>query len=518
MGEKKRGIKKISATVAQGETEKLVNALALTNTALMEQDESLRYVLVHNPLVGYLAEDLLGKNDAEILPKALAREITAIKKRVLTTGVAEQSEVKLVKDGQEFVFLNKYSARLNEKGKIDGVVVISTEISNLRRLEKSRHVMQERIDYMSRYEAMAVMATGIAHEFNNLLSGIFGYIDLAHEGVQDQKTRQYIGKALSTIDRARELTEHLVTFAKGGAPNIAPRPLFPLLKEVAGEAVEGRSVDLDFDAETGLWPALFDEAQVSRVIEVLVQNAYQSMMEFSEKPRIEIVARNTELLDNEVPGLNSGKYVRFSVKDYGTGIPDETLEYIFEPYFSTKGVGRGLGLATVFSILQHHRGAITVDTKIGQGSTFHVYLPFAAEKEKVIRKKRKPGVPNTRRILFMDDDEFIRDAFTDVLVNMGYSVSSAGSGEEAVELMKKSFQEERFAAIILDLHVENGLGAKEVIGILRQLDPEVPVFLASGTADDPAMASYEQLGFNEKLEKPFKRKELASLLRNYMND
>lgn len=500
------------------ETQKLINALALTNTALLEQDASLRYVLVHNPLVGFHEDDLLGKHDADILSKELARKITAIKKRVLATGETEQSEVTIEKDGQEFVFLNKYSARRNAKGKTDGIIVISTEISNLRRLEKSRNVMQERIEYMSRYEAMAVMATGIAHEFNNLLSGIFGYIDLAHDGVQDPKTRQYISKALSTIDRARELTEHLVTFAKGGAPNVKPGSLFPLLKEVTVNAVEGRNVELDFDCEPGLWPTLFDEAQLSRVVEVLVQNAYQSMMELPGKPRIEIVARNTAVLDNEVPGLNSGKYVLFSVKDYGTGIPADTLEYIFEPYFSTKGVGRGLGLATVFSILQHHGGAITVDTQIGNGSTFHVYLPFAAEKEKVIGKKRNPNIPDTKRILFMDDDEFIRDAFTDVLVNMGYSVSSAGNGEEAVELLKKSFQEERFSAIILDLHVENGLGAKDVIKTMRELDPDVPIFLASGTADDPAMASFEELGFNEKLEKPFKRKELASILRNYMND
>jgi two-component system cell cycle sensor histidine kinase/response regulator CckA len=290
-----------------------------------------------------------------------------------------------------------------------------------------------------------------------------------------------------------------------------------LLKEVAVDAAEGRTVTLDFDTETGLWPALFDDVQISRVVEVLIQNAYQSMLDNSERPRIKIIAQNVELVDNEVSGLCSGKYVRVSITDNGTGIPDEILERIFEPYFSTKGAGRGLGLATVYSILQHHQGVITVDTHIGAGSTFTFYLPFAAEKKGANSARRKPKNENTRRILFMDDDEFIRDAFTDVLVNMGYSVASARNGEEALELLKTSFQDERFAAIILDLHVENGLGAKDIIGTIREMEPDLPVFLASGTADDPSMSDFERLGFSDKMEKPFKRKELSSLLRNYMN-
>jgi signal transduction histidine kinase/ActR/RegA family two-component response regulator len=504
-------------SLSKSDSSRLLSALVLTKTALMEQDLSLRYTAVHNLLLGLKEEDLIGKRDSDFLPKPLAQEITAIKKRVLSTGKSELAENYFIQDGNEVVFFSNYSARKNESGEIDGLIIISHEVSQLRRLEKVRNAMQERIDYMSNFESMAIMAAGIAHEFNNLLSGIFGYIDLAHDKCEDTKTKQYINKALSTIDRARELTEQLVTFAKGGAPKLSAQPILPLIKGVVTDALDGRNTEVDFAIQPDLWPGLFDEAQIARVVEVLVQNAYQSMMGILEKPKITITASNVIVNENEVEDLHSGKYIKVAIKDHGSGIPDGILKHIYEPYFSTKGAGRGLGLATVYSILQHHKGTITVKTKVNRGSTFTFYIPFGEMTRSKKKAGRKPVAGNTRRILFMDDDEFIRDAFTDVLVSMGYSVSSAQDGNEVIEILKNSLQEERFAAIILDLHVDGGPGAKEIISTIRDLDAVVPVFLASGSADDPAMADYEKLGFNEKIEKPFKRKELASLLRNYMN-
>lgn len=368
---------------------------------------------------------------------------------------------------------------------------------------------------MKRYESMAVMAEGISHDFNNLLSGVFGYIDLAHDSSVDPKTRQYISKALTTIDRARSLTQDLVTYAKGGAPQKAAMVLGKWLQNCVLSVIESRPVKLEFNIEADLPGVLLDDQQMTRVFEVLIVNAYQAAAELDRKAKVKISAKQITVSDREVEGLRGGSYVKISVADNGGGVSESVRDKIFEPYFSTRGKGRGLGLATSFSIIQHHDGALLLESSKESGSVFSIYLPALQFRAPVIDKTNKKG-DSVQRLLLMDDDEFILDAFSDVLISLGYSVKSVKNGRDALDVISKEHKEQPFSAIILDLHVEKGAGALEVIGEIRTLVGDLPVFVSSGALDNEVMVQFQRFGFTDKIDKPYKRKELLSVLRNHI--
>lgn len=494
--------------------ERLLSALELTNTFVFDQDRDLRFIRVYNPMYGYTDEAFVGKSDEDFISADYARKIAPVKRRVLKTGKPEQVDFSAEVAGELRHFILRISQLKNDKGEVEGVTIVGSDVSEMKKSDGHRTKMMLQLEQMQRYESMAVMAEGISHDFNNLLSGIFGYIDLAHDSTIDPKTRQYIGKALTTIDRARALTKDLVTYAKGGAPQKRLGEISIWLRDQALSVLEGRAVRLKFSIEENLPLVAYDEQQIGRVIEVLATNAYQAATEAGRAVEITISAEVLMIEAQAVDGLGPGAYVCIKVADNGPGISSELQDKIFEPYFSTKGQGRGLGLATSNSILQHHNGALELTSSTDKGSVFSVYLPAEAYSEQRLSGKNKRGKARAGHVLLMDDDEFILDAFSDVLISLGYSVSAAKNGNDALSLVRSD--PSGFSAIILDLHVETGGGAKDVISELRTLVGDLPVFVASGSVDDEAMLYYERYGFTDRIDKPYKRKELASLLRNHI--
>jgi CheY-like chemotaxis protein len=251
-----------------------------------------------------------------------------------------------------------------------------------------------------------------------------------------------------------------------------------------------------------------------RVIDNIVINAKQAM---SDGNSIELTARNVRFTEKELPSLIKGEYVRISIKDYGVGIPKETLSRIFDPFYTTKASGHGLGLATCYSIIKRHGGCIDVESEPGKGSVFHVYLPVSAETAVSSGKEFETTHGGSGMILIMDDEEVMRDTIHDMLVSLGYTAICKKNGKEAVEFYTTELKDKKaLSAMIFDLTVAGGMGGKDAASDIRKLNMEIPLFVASGYADDPIMKNPAEYGFTASICKPFTKAELAQMLNKHL--
>jgi len=377
-----------------------------------------------------------------------------------------------------------------------------------------RKRMEEELQKAQKLESLGLLASGIAHDFNNLMCGIFGYIDMANEETKEAKVTSYLSKAKNTIDRAAALTRQLLTFAKGGAPIQKIGYLFPFVEETARFALCGANVSCNFDVSQDLWACNFDKNQIGQVIDNLIINAQQAM---PLGGTIELTARNITLSDKEHPLLAKGNYIRIAIKDNGIGIPKELLTKIFDPFFTTKAKGHGLGLATCYSIVNRHGGCIDVESEQGKGSTFKVYLPASQETTAVNFKQAEKTHRGSGTFLIMDDEEALRDIIGGMLETFGYTVIGKENGKDAVDFfLSETKANRKFVGMIFDLTVPGAMGGKDAIQEIRKIDREIPVFVASGYADDPVMKNPSEYGFTASICKPFRTSELVEMLERHL--
>lgn len=376
-----------------------------------------------------------------------------------------------------------------------------------------RKKAEEALVTAQRLESLGILAGGIAHDFNNLLSGIFGSIAIASELSDNEEAKTYLLQASGSIDRARSLTAQLLTFAKGGEPVKTTGSLSPFIEETVNFALSGSNVSCKFEIAEDLALCEFDRNQIGQVIDNLVINAKQAM---SGSGVIEVSAENITVPDNENTKYLPGKYIKITVKDSGTGIPEEVLPKIFDPFFTTKSKGAGLGLATSYSIVKRHGGFIEVKSEIGKGSTFAVFLNAAnglipSENDNIEKEHKGFGA-----ILVMDDQEIIRETTGKMLESFGYTVINKEDGASAVEYFENN--RSNIKAMIFDLTIPGGMGGLEAVSKIREINKFVPVFVSSGYADDPVMADPQKYGFTASISKPFTKTELVKVLNRYMEN
>jgi PAS domain S-box-containing protein len=387
-------------------------------------------------------------------------------------------------------------------GEVTGYVGTVEEITELR---QAREEMQK----TQKLESLGVLAGGIAHDFNNILTAILGNISLARMQLHDtEKTAKRLVEAENAAARARDLTQQLLTFARGGEPVKKVIDAGALLKEAAGFAIHGSTVRCEFALADGLWPMEVDEGQLSQVIHNLVINAVQAM---PDGGTITIGAENF----SSIP--EGYKCVRIFVADNGTGITEQHMQRIFDPYFTTKQQGSGLGLATCYSIIKKHGGFITVESTLGKGSTFNLTLP-ASELSRETQPEFQTDVAyGIGRVLVMDDEEPVREALQAMLDELGYMAECAENGVEAVDLYRKRKEEGTpFAAVILDLTIPGGVGGKEAITALLKIDPDVKAVVSSGYSTDPVMANYLEYGFSAVLTKPYLLQDMSRVFKELL--
>ncbi|MFQ5809973.1 MAG: response regulator [Armatimonadota bacterium] len=360
----------------------------------------------------------------------------------------------------------------------------------------------------SKLDSVALLAGGIAHDFNNVLMGVLGNISIAkaHADANDGIAAS-LARAEKACHHATQLTHQLLTFAKGGAPVRETAALPELIEDSADFALRGSAVKCKLLIADDLWPAEIDEGQISQAISNLTINAEQAM---PDGGTITVRAENVPVGAEEFPALGDGRYVKISIQDEGIGIPADHLSRVFDPYFTTKQKGSGLGLATTHSIVERHDGAIAVESEQGVGTTFHLYLPASGKPASAKRQHEVEAIAGTGRILVMDDEEMVRDVAARMLTHLGYEVECAADGTEAIDMYRQALEsEEPFDAVIMDLTVPGAMGGREAVRELLKVDAQAKVIASSGYSTDSLMADREEYGFCAVAPKPYRVDELA---------
>jgi signal transduction histidine kinase/CheY-like chemotaxis protein len=415
------------------------------------------------------------------------------------------------------VFTEMYNARIgyleiravpifDDSGK---VLMVAEHIRDI----TERRKMEDELLKAQKLESLGVLAGGIAHDFNNLLTAILGNISLA-KMFADPETKAFerLGDAEKACERATALTQQLLTFSKGGAPVKKTASIVQIITDSAGFMLRGSNVRCEFNLQKELWAVDVDAGQMSQVINNLIINADQAM---PDGGIIAVSAENVTIDGSEALSLKAGRYICISIRDEGVGIPQEYLAKIFDPYFTTKQRGSGLGLATVYSIIKSHQGHLEVESAEGVGTVFRLYLP-ASEKE--IEQKENAGGEETSlhssgRILVMDDEEIIRDIARETLHHLGYEVDVCRDGVSALALYREALKSGKpYAAVIMDLTIQGGMGGKETMKALLELDPQVKGIVSSGYNNDPILAHFREYGFCGMVSKPYTVKELHDTL------
>ncbi len=362
----------------------------------------------------------------------------------------------------------------------------------------------------NRFEALGLLAGGIAHDFNNLLTTILGGLSLAKDNHDGSK----LADAEKACLTAKGLTKQLLTFAKGGSGVVSVCDSKEILEDAVKIASAGSTAEITVQAQAGTGPVKVDRPQILQVFQNLIVNALQAMPPAPHQARIQIRAADTHISDGQIATLPAGDYVEFEVRDNGSGIKPEHLEKIWDPFFTTKKHGTGIGLATVLSIVRKFGGEIGLQSTVGEGTVFSIFLPRADQPVEVQARPAPSLRFGTGRVLFMDDDEHICSLTASMLESLDYKFDIAKRGEDAITLYKRYLNIGRpYDAVIMDLTVIGGLGGEETFAVLRDLDPDVRAIVSSGYDNEEMAKQYLDMGFCGYLTKPYRVTDLGKVLK-----
>jgi PAS domain S-box-containing protein len=499
------------------EKEQLAVTLGSIGDGVITTDIRGRVALLNKQaeqLTGWRYEDAAGRPlDAifNIINEKTRERCESPAARVLATGsmVALSNHTTLIaKDTTERIIADSGAPIRDKSGNIIGVVLVFRDVTYSRKLE-------EEIQRVERLESIGLLAGGIAHDFNNILTAILGNIRLATMFVKSgDKVASALDKAEKASLRAKDLTQQLLTFSKGRTPVKKITSISELVSECASFALRGSNVQCHFSLPADLWLVEVDDGQIGQVIENLIINADQAMPEGGS---IRVSAENVIIETDEdlAITLTPGQYVKLSVSDTGCGISKGDLTKIFDPYFSTKPTGSGLGLASAYSIIRNHEGSITVQSELNCGTAFHIYLPASIEGSLARKEPQREPAVGVGRVLVMDDEQDIRELAKELLTLLGYDVECAANGSEAIELFRKANKRGLgFHAVIMDLTIPGGLGGKATIRKLLEIDPGVKAIMSSGYSNDQIMSNYRDHGFKAVVPKPYDMNQLSQALRH----
>lgn len=446
---------------------------------------------------GYTREELLGKDLLQLIAEPEQEKISTLNEQILKDGSVSWETLLKTKDGREIPV--EKSSHIFKFRQQTLVITIIRDITERRRME-------EELLKTSKLESLGLLADGIAHDFNNILFIIKGNASLAKflskGNVNICEKLENIEKA---VNQAQNLTQQLMTFAKGGLTVKTVVQIEPILREAVQLSLRGSNVKCEFYIDDDLYPVEVDEGQISQVINNLVINASQAM---PNGGTIKVRARNF-IIESEA---QDRKCVEISIEDEGMGIPEKYLTKIFDPYFTTKPTGTGLGLATSYSIIKKHNGQIKVDSKPGKGTTFYIYLPTALKKPKKINEADKATIMGNSRILVMDDDIMILNLLKEMLESLGYEVACTACGEEALKKYSQARESNKpFDAVIMDLTVPGGMGGVETMKHLLKIDPHVKGIVSSGYSNSTT-SDFKKYGFKAVIPKPYDMQKLSSIV------
>ncbi|MBN2534922.1 MAG: PAS domain-containing protein [Spirochaetales bacterium] len=465
-------------------------------------------------LTGYREEEASGKPVEKIFRIVNEEKHESILNPV--KEVIEQGKITSLKndtilvsrDGTHYSIMGSSAPICIKDGIISGVVLVFRNVTE-------RRLIRQEMEKENKLESLGLLAEGIAHDFNNILTAILTNIGAAlYEIPESSNAYIFLSRTEEASRQARKLTQQLLAFAKGGKPVKKIMPVTDFLKETIEFVLSGSNIISRFDIQDDLWPVNIDEGQITQVFHNLIINAEQAM---PEGGIITVKARNEQVTSSGIIPLHPGKYILITIADIGKGIPEKYLKKIFDPYFSTKQRGRGLGLTITFSIIKQHGGYLSINSKPGEGTTATIYLPASLQSPGEREMIKENAKLKKGKILFMDDNPHIRDIMSKILEKLGHHVIFAWEGDSAIEQYKAAKEKgEPFDLCIIDLTIHGGRGGKSTMEELVKIDPGVKAIVSSGYSGDPLIAEYEKYGFIDYLVKPYKIEELIARVEEHL--
>ena len=458
-------------------------------------------------ILGYTKEELKEIPISTLYTEESKRE--EFIKKITQFNMVKHEELTLCrKDGKQINVSATGWATRDEKGNIKYFDLILEDITE-EKMNREEFLKDEKL------KSIGILAGGIAHDFNNILTGLYGNMTLAKlELSSEDEAYQLLLEAELSMTKATELTHQLLTFSKGGDPIKEIIILEPLIRETAQFSLSGSNIRLVTDINPQLGNIFADKFQISQVISNLVMNARQAM---PDGGALKISAKNIELKENEIKLLPEGNYIKISVEDEGTGIAEHHILQIFDPYFSTRKTGNGMGLATSYSIIRKHNGCITVLSTPGKGTSFFIFLPVQKKEDMVPIFMETESMSHTgmksANILIMDDDEQVCAITRKMIQRFGFTASIVPDGKKAVSMVEKAIKNRTpFDLILMDLTIPGGMGGKDAIREILKIDPDTKAIVISGYSNDPVLSNYNDYGFKGMLCKPFTITELREIL------
>ncbi|MCK5124699.1 MAG: response regulator [candidate division Zixibacteria bacterium] len=488
--------------------EKFRNIAEMVPEAIFEADEKGYITFVNRrgfEYFGYHPEEfytgfkvlsLFASQDQEKAQEGLMRILAGEK-----LGVMEMQVVR--KDGSTFPATIHTQAQIRH-GKIIGIGGLIVDVSELKKRE-NEYLKNQKL------ESIGVLAGGIAHDFNNILTAILGNISLAAMEVDSESELfAILSDAEKASIRARDLTQQLLTFSEGDSPVKKSSSIAHIIKESTEFCLLGSNVRCEFSLPGDLHRVKIDQSQMSQVISNIIINADQAM---PTGGRISVSAENIVIENNSTLSLDNGSYIKITIKDKGVGISKSDMDRIFDPFYTTKEDNNGMGLAIAYSIIKKHNGAIDVESQPAIGTTFFIYLPSTTEGKQMGTSQSISHTAGAGRILIMDDEAGVRKLAGRVLKKLGYDVDCVSDGEEAVILYKEAKEKNwPFDLIIMDLTIPGGMGGKDALAVIQQIDPQVKAIVSSGYSNDPVMGNHKAYGFKACVVKPYRPNKLANVI------
>jgi|TARA_B100002003_G_scaffold251700_1_gene296808 PAS domain S-box-containing protein len=462
------------------------------------------YVTYISPYVkemaGFEPADVIGLSLYDLLSneenKSRAGNLLAQRVQGIIGGETRIDEFEFFRaDGTRFTGEVRSAPIFDEAGEIQEIQGTLLDISVHKQMESE-------LQKMEKLESVGVLAGGIAHDLNNLLTIIIGNLNMARISSDRDERETFLDSTEKSLQRVEDLTKQLLTFAKGGMPILDTNDIRRAIEDCVAFSMHGSHIATELTFPGDLSAVDFDLGQINQVINNLLINARYAM---PDGGTIKITAQDVALKSHSKVPLDAGAYVKVSVEDEGSGIHAEELEKIFDPFFSTKDTGSGLGLATAYAIIQKHKGHILAESEPGKGARFDIYLPASRRPAELKKSIEATNIETgTGRILVMDDSQEIQKLTKAMLEKVGYTVSVSENGAEAVELYRAALESgQPFSAVILDLTIPGGMGGKETIEKLRELDPRVKAIVSSGYSVDPVLSHFRDYGFSGVLTKPY---------------
>lgn len=501
--------------------DEIINSVA---DPIFVKDQQHRWVLVNDAMcifTGHPRESLLGKSEYDYFPREEADTFWEKDDLVLTSGEENINEETVTNaQGVVHTIVTRKTLYTDKNGQ-HFIVGIIRDITDQKRTEKEKQLLKVRLTQAQKMEAIGTLAGGIAHDFNNILSVIIGFSELVRQNIpKDSDTYSYIEEVLNASNRAKELVKQILTFSRMTETEYSPTAIGTIIKESLGmlRSIIPSTIKISQNFRcSGL--VMSDPTQINQILMNLCTNAVHAMDEIGDTLVIgldEVILNDPETVNDL--GIAPGPYMKMTVSDNGKGIPPEIKERIFEPYFTTKKLGRGtgLGLSVIHGIVQSHKGAITCDSLPGKGTAFAIYLPkLAASREDGAANIEIPPMKGNERILYVDDEQVLANMAVKMLSSQGYTVVSKSSSIEALSLFKDTPHE--FDLVITDMTMP-GMTGDRLAQELLKIRQDIPIILCTGFNEHISEEKAKAIGIRDFILKPLNTQTMTKAIRKIFDD